>query len=99
MFIIFFASIFTGDLTLVVKDGLSIRIVNSYASKNGFLKSIVGGLGPCNLNGPLGCGDNVYPYNKQVYSPPSGDVIVIKLLNSDRDEGSNFIFKPTSTPS
>jgi hypothetical protein len=37
-----------------VNAGLSIRRVNSYASKNGFLKSIVGGLAPANLNGPLG---------------------------------------------
>lgn len=43
-----------GDFTDVVNAGLSIRIVNSWASKNGFLKSIVGGLGPANLNGPFG---------------------------------------------
>ncbi len=53
-----------------MKQGLSILIVNSYASKNGFLKSIVGGLGPDNLNGPFGYGDNVYPCNRHVYSPP-----------------------------
>lgn len=50
----FLPSIFMGDFTDVVNAGLSIRIVNSWASKNGFLKSIVGGLGPANLKGPFG---------------------------------------------
>jgi len=43
-----------GLLTLAVKDGLSILIVNSIDSKNGFLNSIGGGFGPVILNGPLG---------------------------------------------
>lgn len=51
----FFPSIFTGLLTELVKDGLSIRTINSQASKNGFLKSIGGGLAVI-LKGPLGCG-------------------------------------------
>lgn len=49
----------TGDFTEVVKLGLSILIINSYASKNGFLKSIVGGFYPDNLYGPFGYGDKV----------------------------------------
>lgn len=52
----FFPSTFIGDLTPEVKDGLSIRTVNSYASKKGFLKSIGGGLAPAILKGPLGWG-------------------------------------------
>ena len=45
----------------MVNETLSILIVNSYASKNGFLKSIVGGLAPDSLNGPLGYGGLPYP--------------------------------------
>jgi len=48
------ASIFIGDFVLDTKLGLSILIMNSIASKNGFLKSIVGGLAPVILKGPLG---------------------------------------------
>jgi len=47
-----------------VKDGLSILIVNSIASKNGFLNSIGGGLAPVILNGPLGYGDKLCPTKK-----------------------------------
>lgn len=52
--IFFLASILIGLLTLAVNDGLSILIVNSIDSKNGFLNSIGGGFGPVILNGPLG---------------------------------------------
>lgn len=45
-----------GDFTVVVKLGLSILIVNSYASKKGFLNYIGSFLAPPNLNGPLGYG-------------------------------------------
>jgi hypothetical protein len=48
------ASILIGDLVLETKLGLSILIINSIASKKGFLKSIVGGLAPAILKGPLG---------------------------------------------
>ena len=40
----FLPSTFTGDLTVLVNEGLSILTTNSYGSKNGFLKSIGGGL-------------------------------------------------------
>jgi hypothetical protein len=53
-----FTSILTGDLTEAVNEGLSIRIVNSIASKKGFLKSIGGGLDDVILNGPFGYGTN-----------------------------------------
>jgi hypothetical protein len=49
----FFPSTFTGDLTVLVNDGLSIRMINSHASKKGFLKSIGGGLADI-LKGPFG---------------------------------------------
>jgi len=39
-----------------VNETLSKRMVNSCASKKGFLKSIVGGLAPLSLMGPFGYG-------------------------------------------
>jgi len=60
-----------GLLTLAVNDGLSILIVNSIDSKNGFLNSIGGGFGPVILNGPLGWGDRLCPTKMHWYSPPS----------------------------
>lgn len=71
----FLPSIFTGDLTVVVKAGLSILTTNSYASKNGFLKSIGGGFAFI-LYGPLGCGGELNPFNVQIYYPPSGEVTI-----------------------
>ena len=53
-----------GDLVLETKLGLSILMMNSMASKNGFLKSIVGGLGPVILKGPFGYGAVQYPINR-----------------------------------
>lgn len=50
----FFPSILTGFLVAVVKLGLSILIINSLASKKGFLNSIGLDLAPPILNGPLG---------------------------------------------
>jgi hypothetical protein len=43
-----------GDFVFDIKLALSILIINSIGSKKGFLKSIVGGLAPVILNGPLG---------------------------------------------
>lgn len=60
-----------GDLTVVVKLGLSIRKMNSLASKNGFLNSIAGPLALPILNGPLGYGATPIPSRIQLYSPPS----------------------------
>lgn len=49
-----FTSILVGDLREAVKEGLSILIMKSIASKKGFLNSIGGGLAPAILKGPLG---------------------------------------------
>lgn len=62
-----------GDFTVVVKLGLSILIVNSYASKKGFLNYIGSFLAPPNLNGPLGYGGVDIPLSMHWYSPPSTD--------------------------
>jgi len=51
---VFLASILVGDLRDAVKEGLSILMVKSIASKKGFLKSIGGGFYPTILKGPLG---------------------------------------------
>lgn len=88
----FFPSILTGDFTAEVKAGLSIRTVNSKASKNGFLKSIGGGFAPLILNGPLGCGTDEYPFKTAVYYPLSGDEIISWHALSLRLLGSNLIF-------
>ncbi len=48
---------------LDTKLGLSILMMNSIASKNGFLKSIVGGLAPVILKGPFGYGAVQRPIN------------------------------------
>jgi hypothetical protein len=47
-------------------------MMNYVDSKNGFLKSIGGGLADI-LYGPLGCGDVLNPLSKQTYSPASTD--------------------------
>ena len=63
-----FTSILTGDFVDVVNEGLSNLSVNSCASKNGFLKSMVGGLAPANLNGPFGWGGLPWPTSRHWYS-------------------------------
>jgi hypothetical protein len=68
-------SILIGLLTVLVKLGLSILIINSAGSKNGFLKSIAA-LPPAILKGPLGCGAELTPINRQLYSPPSSELII-----------------------
>jgi len=93
----FLPSILTGDLTVLVKEGLSILIVNSHASKKGFLKSIGGGLAEI-LNGPLGCGSDAYPLRMQTYSPESGDATINWHTLSDIEEGSNLTFTNASVP-
>lgn len=60
---------------MLVNAGLSILTMNSYASKNGFLKSIGGGFAEI-LKGPLGCGLVAYPFRIPTYSPPSGEEIM-----------------------
>ena len=89
----------TGDFTPLVKDGLSILIINSQASKKGFLKSIGGGLLAVILKGPLGWGKVVYPLSMQTYYPASGELITSWLMLSVIVEGSNLILTNASTPS
>ncbi len=69
----FFPSTFTGDFTELVNEGLSMRTVNSQASKKGFLKSIGGGFAPVILKGPFGCGRLAYPFKMHRYYPLSGE--------------------------
>lgn len=95
----FFPSTFTGLFTALVKEGLSIRTVNSKASKKGFLKSIGGGFAPAILNGPLGCGKIVYPFKMLTYSPASGEDMISWHALSLKLEGSNFTFTEVSIPS
>ncbi len=95
----FLPSTLTGDFTALVKEGLSILIINSQASKNGFLKSIGGGLFAVILKGPFGWGKVVYPLSMQTYYPASGDVITIWLILSVIVEGSNLILTNAYTPS
>ena len=86
----FFPSTFTGLLTAEVKEGLSMRTVNSKGSKKGFLKSMGGGFAPAILKGPLGCGKIVYPFKMATYSPLSGEEIMSWQAVSLRLEGSNL---------
>ena len=95
----FFPSTLTGDLTALVKEGLSIRTVNSQASKKGFLKSIGGGLAPAILNGPLGCGKVVQPLSMHTYYPESGEETINWHTLSLIPEGQNLTFTIDSTPS
>ena len=82
-----------------VKDGLSILIIKSMVSKNGFLKSIGGGFDPVILKGPLGCGDSPYPIKTHWYSPPSLLLTVKSALDSCNELGSNLMLIGTSIPS
>ena len=88
-----------GDLTEAVKEGLSILIINSIASKNGFLKSIEGDLAWLILKGPLGKGDRLYPIKMHEYSPPSLLLILNNALDSANELGSNLILIGISNPS
>ena len=91
-----FTSNLAGDLVVVVKLGLSIRITNSCASKNGFLNSTDEALAPAILYGPFGYGEEQIPCNKHVYSPPSGLYNVNYALLSINYEDSYLIFIQTS---
>lgn len=86
----FFPSTFTGDFNVLVNEGLSILTVNSYASKNGFLKSIGGGFAEI-LYGPFGWGAVVTPFSVAIYYPPSTDDMISWLTDSPMLEGSNLI--------
>jgi len=95
----FLPSTLIGDLTVVVKFGLSILIVNSWASKKGFLNYIGSGLAPAILNGPLGWGGVDIPLSMHWYSPPSADYIVSYPYESPKLLGSNLKLNVTSFPS
>lgn len=88
-----------GSLLASEKLGLSKFTWNSHFSISGFLKSIELGLAPgTHLIGPYGMGAVDLPYNKHVYSIPSGLVNFRIALLSPIVKGSYLTFTDTSTP-
>ena len=92
-------SIGPGNFDANEKLGLSKVTWNSHFSFSGFLKSTPTGFAPgTHLIGPYGRGALDFPYNRQVYSIPSGLVSLMMALLSPIVNGSYLTLTDTSIP-